>query len=243
MRKSLSLLLALLLLLALAVPALAEETEDAEDIEASEESASDDTPSSSETDPAPVPEPEPEPDPAPAPDPEPEPDPAPVPTPDPVPEPDPAPTPDPLPDVDPDPSPVLPEPPAENQPPVEVPPVDLDTPAGPGGLDAPTYDVTEAPNGDIIIEEHSYTRTVDILGLPVSFNLDDLTMRSALTAIFGEYTPKTQTVSTYYDGQLLDTSTEYVPGVAGMDMEWIAGVIVFTVLLYCFMKLLGGVFK
>ena len=243
MRKSLSLLLALLLLLALAVPALAEETEDAEDIEASEESASDDTPSSSETDLAPVPEPEPEPDPAPAPDPEPEPDPAPVPTPDPVPEPDPAPTPDPLPDVDPDPSPVLPEPPAENQPPVEVPPVDLDIPAGPGGLDAPTYDVTEAPNGDIIIEEHSYTRTVDILGGTVFFDLDDLTMRSALTAIFGEYTPKTQTVSTYYDGQLLDTSTEYVPGVAGMDMEWIAGVVVFTVLLYCFMKLLGGVFK
>ena len=241
MKKFLSLLLALLLLLALTVPALAEETEDAEVIETSEESAPEDTPSSSETDPAPVPEPEPEPDPAPAPDPEPEPDP--VPTPDPVPEPDPAPTPDPLPDVDPGPSPVLPEPPAENQPPVEVPPVDLDTPAGPGGLDAPTYGVAETPAGDIIIEEHSYTRTVDILDGTVFFDLSDLTMRSALTAIFGEYTPKTQTVSTYYDGQFLDTSTEYVPGVAGMDMEWIAGVIVFTVLLYCFMKLLGGVFK
>lgn len=241
MKKFLSLLLALLLLLALTVPALAEETEDEEAIETSEESASDDTPSSSETDPAPMPEPEPEPDPAPAPDPEPDPDP--VPTPDPVPEPDPAPTPDPLPDVDPNPSPVLPEPPAENQPPAEVPPVDLDTPVGPGGLDAPAYDVTEAPNGDIIIEEHSYTRTVDIFGGTVFFDLDDLTMRSALTAIFGEYTPKTQTVSTYYDGQLLDTSTEYVPGLAGMDMEWIAGVIVFTVLLYCLMKLLGGVFK
>ena len=235
MRKSLSLLLALLLLLALAVPALAEETEDTEDIETSEESAPDDMPSSSETDPAPAPEPEP--DPAPAPDPEPEPDPVPTPDPDPVPEPDP------LPDVDPEPAPVLPEPPAENQLPVEVPPVDLDIPAGPGGLDAPTYGVAETPAGDIIIEEHSYTRTVDILDLPVSFNLDDLTMRSALTAIFGEYTPKTQTVSTYYDGQLLDTSTEYVPGLAGADMEWIAGVIVFTVLLYCLMKLLGGVFK
>lgn len=243
MKKFLSLLLALLLLFALAVPALAEETEDSEDLETSEESASDDTPSSSETDPAPAPEPEPEPDPAPAPDPEPEPDPVPIPDPDPVPEPDSAPDPDPLPDVGPEPAPVLPEPPAENQTPVEVPPVDLDIPAGPGGLDAPTYDVTEAPNGDIIIEEHSYTRTVDILGLPVSFSLDDLTMRSALAAIFGEYTPKTQTVSTYYDGQLLDTSTECVPGLAGMDMEWIAGVIVFTVLLYCFMKLLGGVFK
>ena len=101
----------------------------------------------------------------------------------------------------------------------------------------------ETPAGDIIIEEHSYTRTVDILGLPNMFRLDDLSMRSALTAIFGEYTPKTQTVSTYYDGQLLETSTEYVPGVAGMDMEWIAGVLVFTVLLYCLMKFLGGVFK
>lgn len=237
MKKFLSLLLALLLLLALAVPALAEEAEDGENEEPSEESASDDTPSPSET----APDPEPEPEPTPTPDLEPDPDP--VPTPDPVPEPDPAPTPDPLPDVDPGPSPALPEPPAENQPPVEVPPVDLDIPAGPGGLDAPTYDVTEAPNGDIIIEEHSYTRTVDILGGTVFFDLDDLTMRSALTAIFGEYTPKTQTVSTYYDGQLLDTSTEYVPGLAGMDMEWIAGVIVFTVLLYCLMKLLGGVFK
>ena len=237
MKKFLSLLLALLLLLALAVPALAEEAEDGENEEPSEESASDDTPSPSET----APDPEPEPEPTPTPDLEPDPDP--VPTPDPVPEPDPAPTPDPLPDVDPGPSPALPEPPAENQPPVEVPPVDLDIPAGPGGLDAPTYDVTEAPNGDIIIEEHSYTRTVDILGGTVFFDLDGLTMRSALTAIFGEYTPKTQTVSTYYDGQLLDTSTEYVPGLAGMDMEWIAGVIVFTVLLYCLMKLLGGVFK
>lgn len=198
MKKSLSLLLALLLLFTLAVPALAEETEDEEDIETSEESASDDTPSPSET----------------APDPEPEPEPA--PTPDPVPEPDPAPTPDPLPNVDPDPSPVLPEPPAENQPPAEVPPVDLDTPVGPGGLDAPTYDIAETPAGDIIIEEHSYTRTVDILGGTVFFDLSDLTMRSALTAIFGEYTPKTQTVSTYYDGQLLDTSTEYVPALP----EW-----------------------
>lgn len=232
MKKSLSLLLIFLLLLALTVPALAEETEGDSDAETSE-SVSDDTPSSSET----------APDPAPAPDHDPDPEPA--PTPDPVPDPDPAPEPDPLPDVDPDPAPELPpEVDAENQGPAES--AVLDTPgssAGSGGLDAPAYDVTEAPNGGVIIEEHSYTRTVDILGLPASFSLDDLTMRSALVAIFGEYTPKTQTVSTYYDGQLLDTSTEYVPGLAGMDMEWIAGVVVFTVLLYCLMKLLGGVFK
>lgn len=157
---------------------------------------------------------------------------------------DPAPAPEP--ESEPAPAPALPEAPVEDQTSVEASPVDLDDPgllSGPGSLDAPTYDVTETPAGDIIIEEHSYTRTVDILGPPASFDLDDLTMRSALVAIFGEYTPKTQTVSTYYDGQLLDTSTEYVPGLAGADVEWIAGVVVFTVLLYCLMKLLGGVFK
>lgn len=109
--------------------------------------------------------------------------------------------------------------------------------------DPDTLDVVEMPTGDIIIEEHSCTRTADVSGFPAFFDLDELTMRSALVAIFGEYRPKMQTVSTYYDGQLLDTSTEYVPGIAGMDMEWIAGVTVFTVLLYCLMKFLGGVFK
>ena len=223
MKKFLSLLLAHLLFLALTVPVLAEETEDEEDIETSEESALEDTSSFSKTDPDPAPAPAPEPEPAPAHDP--------------------APEPDPLPD--PDPVPALPEAPAEDQTLIETPSVVPDTSGASsgsgGGLDASTYDVTETPAGDIIIEEHSYTRTVDVLD---AFFFDDLpTMRSALTAIFGEYTPKTQTVSTYYDGQLLDTSTEYVPGLAGMDMEWIAGVIVFTVLLYCLMKLLGGVFK
>lgn len=217
MKKFLSLFLALLLFLALTVPVLAEETEDEKDIETSEESALEDTSSFSETDPDPAPAPAPEPEPAPAPDPAPEPDPVPA----------------------------LPEAPAEDQTLIETPSVVPDTSGASsgsgGGLDASTYDVTETPAGDIIIEEHSYTRTVDVLD---AFFFDDLpTMRSALTAIFGEYTPKTQTVSTYYDGQLLDTSTEYVPGLAGMDMEWIAGVIVFTVLLYCLMKLLGGVFK
>lgn len=220
MKKLLSLFLVLLLLLILAIPALAEEMESEGNVETPAESSMENTPPSSEdaSDPAPAPEPESEPAPVPKSEPEPEANPAPA----------------------------LPEAPVEDQASVETSPVDLDDPgllSGPGSLDAPTYDVTETPAGDIIIEEHSYTRTVDILGPPASFDLDDLTMRSALAAIFGEYTPKTQTVSTYYDGQLLDTSTEYVPGLAGADVEWIAGVIVFTVMLYCLMKLLGGVFK
>lgn len=230
MKKLLSLFLALLLAFSLSVPALADETG----------SNPGDSPEVSA--PAPEPLPAPSPGPTPAPAPEPVPEPAPLP-----PESDTPSVPDTIPDIDPAPDPALPEIPAEsgeNYEPVENPPMDV---ADPGvssvgdSLGELPFDVTQASNGDIIIEEHSYTRTVDILD--ASF-FDDLpTVRSVLVSIFGEYQPRTQSVSTYYDGQLMDSSTEYVPGIAGMDMEWIAGVIVFTVLLYCLMKLLGGMVK
>lgn len=103
-------------------------------------------------------------------------------------------------------------------------------------LDTSAPDITESVAGP------EYVRTVDITS-SAFLNMEDLTMRSALVAVFGEYQQKIQTVSTYYDGQLLETSTEYVPGIAGMDMEWIAGVLIFTVFLFCFMKFLGGMFK
>ena len=228
MKKFLSLFLALLLVFSLSIPALAVET-------------GGDSDNSSE---ASVPDPEPSPVPSPEPVPAPEPVPEPVPS---SPESDTPSTPDTIPDIDPAPDPALPETPAEsgeNNVPVENPPVDV---ADPGvssvgdSLGELPFDVTTTPSGDVIIEEHSYTRTVNILD---SSFFDDLpTMRSVLVSIFGEYQPKTQTVSTYYDGQLMESSTEYVPGIAGMDMEWIAGVIVFTVLLYCLMKLLGGMVK
>lgn len=230
MKKLLSLFLALLLAFSLSVPALADETG----------SDPGDSPEVSAPAPEPLPAPSPEPTPAPAPEPVPEPAPSP-------PESDTPSVPDTIPDIDPAPDPALPEIPAEsgeNHEPVENPPMAV---ADPGvssvgdSLGELPFDVTEASNGDIIIEEHSYTRTVDILD--ASF-FDDLpTVRSVLVSIFGEYQPRTQSVSTYYDGQLMETSTEYVPGIAGMDLEWIAGVVVFTVLLYCLMKLLGGMVK
>lgn len=140
-----------------------------------------------------------------------------------------------------DPAPIPQETPAtdvpEDQTPVVLFPLDFSSLlSGSDNLDTSASDVTVPPT------EPGYIRTVDI-GFHVPLNLEDLTMRSALVAVFGEYQQKTQTVSIFYDGQLLETSTEYVPGIAGMDLEWIAGVLIFTVLLFCLMKLLGGMFK
>lgn len=94
------------------------------------------------------------------------------------------------------------------------------------------------------LDDRAYTSVTDVGGSMASVSAaDPSTLPGLLRAMFGEYTPKTQTVTTYFDGEPLDVSTEYVPGVAGMDMEWIASVLLFGVVVYCLFRLLGGMVR
>ena len=71
-------------------------------------------------------------------------------------------------------------------------------------------------------------------------------MKSLVASIFGEYTPVTttsvvtQTVGNDTYQYLVET---VAPGAAGVDYEWVSSVFLFGILLYCLMKLLGGVLK
>lgn len=69
------------------------------------------------------------------------------------------------------------------------------------------------------------------------------TLAQAVRDLFGTYTPKVQVVNTYVDGELISAEEQYVPGVAGMDWEWLAGFSVFLLMLYCLFRLLGGSVK
>lgn len=101
-------------------------------------------------------------------------------------------------------------------------------------LDNRTYTtVADAGGAEALVEESVPTDTPDGSG----------TLPGFLRAMFGPYTPKTQTVTTYFDGQPLDVSTEYVPGLAGLDVEWIASVALFGMVVYCLFRLLGGIVK
>ena len=69
------------------------------------------------------------------------------------------------------------------------------------------------------------------------------TLAETIRSLFGTYTPRTQTVTTYYDGQPISTEEQYVPGLAGLDYEWLAGVGMFALITFCLFRLLGGILK
>lgn len=69
-------------------------------------------------------------------------------------------------------------------------------------------------------------------------------MADVVVSVLGEYRRKTQTVTEMdSEGNILATSTEIVPGLAGLDYEWIAGAVLFALFLFSLMKLIGGLLK
>ena len=127
-------------------------------------------------------------------------------------------------------------------------------PAGDGSvLDDTPPDSVVVSGADVTVylDDRSYTSMVDVGGgdtpigedTPGEAPVASGTLSGFLRAMFGEYTPRTQTVTTYFDGQLLDVSTEYVPGLAGLDVEWIASVLLFGMVVYCLFRMLGGMVR
>lgn len=71
-------------------------------------------------------------------------------------------------------------------------------------------------------------------------------LKALVASLFGKYTPVTttavvtETVGNDTHQYLVET---VAPGAAGVDYEWLSGVFLFGILLFCLMKLLGGVLK
>lgn len=69
-------------------------------------------------------------------------------------------------------------------------------------------------------------------------------MADVVIAVLGEYQRQTYTVQQMdSEGNVIATSTEYVPGLAGLDYPWIAGSVLFALLLAGFLRLIGGLLR
>ena len=81
-----------------------------------------------------------------------------------------------------------------------------------------------------------------------SVTLDTPTLETAglsavMRSVFGDYHQRTQTVTETAADGTATTSTEPVPGLAGLDWYWLSGVFLFTIVLWSFFRFLGVVFK
>lgn len=100
-------------------------------------------------------------------------------------------------------------------------------------------DTVVAPDVNVTILDDDPVVVVDV-------NPDASTrsqLMDAVVSIFGEYSPRTQTVTTYLTDGTAVQSVEVVPGLAGLDWVWISGVGLFALFLFCLMRLLGGAVK
>ena len=109
---------------------------------------------------------------------------------------------------------------------------------------ADTADTSQAETGSPVIVMQSG----DTAATSCSVSLDAPTLETAglpavVRSVFGDYHQRTQTVTeTAADGTSV-TSTEPVPGLAGLDWYWLSGVFLFTIVLWSFFRFLGVVFK
>lgn len=69
-------------------------------------------------------------------------------------------------------------------------------------------------------------------------------MVDVISSILGDYQRLSYTTEEYdTEGNLLSVSTEYVPGLAGLDYTWLTGAVLFGLLIAGLLKLLGGLIR
>ena len=85
-----------------------------------------------------------------------------------------------------------------------------------------------------------------VLSLDLLFGNDSsepLKLKQVIIDLFGPYEQQTETITeTLADGSTV-TTQQRIPGIAGLDYEWIASVVLFGLALLCFFRILGGLIK
>ena len=87
------------------------------------------------------------------------------------------------------------------------------------------------------------TPTLETTSTSSSVSMESAGLPAVVRSVFGDYHQRTQTVTETSADGTATTSTEPVPGLAGLDWYWLSGVFLFTIVLWSFFRFLGVVFK
>ena len=123
-----------------------------------------------------------------------------------------------------------------------------------GAMDATgseTLDGTDSDGTATVVGGDTYVNVVSsdapssrvVTVNPYEIQEGDNSLLAMVNTLFGDYQPRTQTVTeTYPDGSSV-TYTEVIDGFGGLDYYWLGGVLIFCIVLWSFFKFLGGIFK
>lgn len=108
---------------------------------------------------------------------------------------------------------------------------------------ADTGDAAQTETGtQTVVVQSGETSSVRSVTLDAP-SLETAGLPAVVRSVFGDYHQRTQTVTETAADGTATTSTEPVPGLAGLDWYWLSGVFLFTVVLWSFFRFLGVVFK
>ena len=110
-----------------------------------------------------------------------------------------------------------------------------------------SVETVETPAGQTVVVNTTQAEqrgdSVSVSEVDESSSHADGTLPGLIEDVFGTYTPRTQTVTVYLDDGSTVQGTEIVPGVGGMDWYWIAGVFLFSLVLWSFFRFMGVIFS
>ena len=97
---------------------------------------------------------------------------------------------------------------------------------------------------EIIPEPSTFMLTSPVVLADPEYSDVPSVMADVVVSVLGEYQRITYTTEEYdTEGNLVSVSTEYVPGLAGLDYAWITGALLFGLLIAGGLKLLGGLIR
>lgn len=119
---------------------------------------------------------------------------------------------------------------------VTLPPMAVPEPELPAEPEAPAEPILDAEWR--VVPYASYE-----LDTPAPSEAETPALKDTLTALLGPYTPRTQTLTERLEDGSTVTSTQAVPGLAGLDWPWLASVGLFAIFLYGLLRMIGGLLK
>lgn len=106
-------------------------------------------------------------------------------------------------------------------------------------IDYEDYDAYYAASPEALVQQTA-SDSVSVR----SYSADDTTypegsMKYVVSSIFGSYAPVTASVTTYLADGSTVTTEQVVMGISGVDWMFLCGVLLFSIVLYAFLRLLG----